>query len=99
MLILASRRHGTHVWAVIIGGTCRKYHFCRDKSFVATNTCFVADKSMLADKHVFVATKVSLSQQTFCRDKIMFVATNICRDKTFVTIKIILVVAPANDRL
>jgi len=54
---------------------------------------------MLADKHVFVATKVSLSQQTFCRDKIMFVATNICRDKTFVTIKIIFVVAPANDRL
>ena len=82
----------------IIGGSCRKYHFCRDKTF---------------------ATKVCLSQQNLCRDKIMFVATKLfiatklclslqktcvllrqkfCPDKnTFVATKMILVVATAND--
>ena len=41
----------------------RKYQFCRDKSFVATN--------------MLVARKVSLSGQNFCHNKIMFVITNI----------------------
>ena len=40
------------------------------------------------NKHLFVTTKVSLSQQNFRRDKIMFVATNICHDKSFVMTKI-----------
>ena len=40
---------------ITIGGSCHRYHFCRDKSFVATNTSFVV-------------TKVCLSPQTF-RDK------------------------------
>ena len=52
----------------IIGGSCYKYHFCRDK------------------KHVFVASK-----HVFCRDKSML------RQNIFVTTKIILAVAPAND--
>ena len=42
----------------IIGGSCHKYHFCRDKRlFVATKDVFCRDKSKL------VATNV------FCRDK------------------------------
>ena len=36
----------------IIGGSCHKYYFCRDKVFVATNIC--------RDKHNFVATKMIL---------------------------------------
>ena len=50
----------------IIGGSCHKYHFCRDNSFVATNTS--------GQKTCFVATKLCF------RDIIMFVATNVCRD-------------------
>ena len=42
---------------ITTGGSCHRYHFCRDKSFVATNTSFVA-------------TKVCLSRQKYaCRDK------------------------------
>ena len=77
----------------MVGGSCHKYHFCRDKSF---NFC--------RDKHVFVSTKyfcrnksfvmtnkhnfVCLSKSHVSRDK-MFVASNrilsqqayFCRDK------------------
>ena len=64
------------------GGSCHKYHFCRDKTrllsrqkhacrdkhnFVATKPVFCRDKSML------VATNTCLSQQNFCRDKHHFV--------------------------
>ena len=84
----------------IIGGSCHKYHFCRDKYvFVATKHVFCRDKSML------VATKL-LSPQTrvcrhifatiflyFCRDK-----RRVCCDKTFVATKMIHVATPANDR-
>ena len=77
---------------IIIGGSCHKYNFCRDKTFVATNTCI---------KHVFVATKhvcyhdkrVRLSRHNnFCCDKIIFVATKyFCRDKyVFVATKVLL---------
>ena len=60
----------------INGGSCHKYHFHGDKSFVVTNTCmlqhvFCCDKSMLV---VFVTTKI------FCGDK-TFVGTNNCHDK------------------
>ena len=59
---------------------------------------------------MFVETKVCLSWQNFCHNKITFVATNICRKDMFVTTKIklcrnkhfvrtkILVEAPAKDR-
>ena len=30
----------------IIGRSCRKYHFCRDKSFVSTNTCLSRQKTI-----------------------------------------------------
>ena len=47
----------------------------------------------------FVATKVCLSRQNFCRNKIRFVTAKVfCRDKrTFVATKMILVAAPANE--
>ena len=68
----AREREGSHY--TIICGSCHKYHFCRDKSYVFVVT-----------KHVFVATKVCLPRQKFClcRDKIfllrqMFAATNTC---------------------
>ena len=90
-----------HTQRCITGGSCHKYHFGRDKSFV--------DKSML------VVMKVLSRKNYVCRDK-TFVTTYICRDKhnfgsillsrqktcfvatnAFAT-KMILVAAPANDR-
>ena len=67
----------------IVGGSCHKYNFCRDKSVVATNMCLSRQNPS------FVATNIILSRQAyFCRDKHMFVAT-----------KMILVAAPANDNI
>ena len=71
--------------------------------FVATNTCLSRQNTS------FVETKVCLSRQKNCHDKNIllqqiFVATNIikltrvCRYKTFVATKMILVAASANDR-
>ena len=54
----------------------------RDKIFVTTN--------ISREKHVVVATKVSMSPKNFGRNKIIFVAKNICRNKRFVTKKICL---------
>ena len=87
-----------------------KLYFLRQNvclEFVATNTClsgqklflhrhtFVATKDVFCrDKHVLVATKCDKKVN---RDKIMFVATNISRDTSFVATKIILVAAPADD--
>ena len=44
---------------------------------------------------IFVATKVCLPRQNFCRDKVMFVATNLswrnsCREKRFVATSVFL---------
>ena len=39
----------------IIGGTCHKYHFFRDKSFIATNTYLSRQKYACRDKIMFVA--------------------------------------------
>ena len=86
----------------------RQNYVCFDKVFLSRQKIFFVS---FRDKHVFIATKVSLSPQNFDLDKIMFVVTNICRDKRFVATKIcvrldehvcvatkmILVAAPAND--
>ena len=54
----------------IIGGSCHKYNFCRDKHvLVATKQVFCRDKSMLA------ATKRLPRKKYVCRDKIFFGAT------------------------
>ena len=61
----------------IIGGSCHKYHFCRDKTFDATNTSLL--------RQIFVATSTELlSQQAyFCRDKrrVLTRQTCVCCDK------------------
>ena len=70
----------------IIGGSCHKYHFCRDKGFVP---------------QIFVATNTCLSRQAYlCCDKrrVLSRQIHVCRDKSFDATKIILVAAPANDK-
>ena len=60
----------------IIGGSCHKYHFCRDKYvFVMTNTCFSWQNTS------FVATKVCLSRQNFGVTNIIFSRKMFCHDK------------------
>ena len=84
----------------VIGGSCRKYHFCRDKSFVATKHVLCRDKSMFAATERLSRQKLCLSRQNiFVATKLLscqiFVATNtclsrqmFCRDKhTFVATK------------
>ena len=67
----------------ITGGSCHKYHFCQDKSFVAKNTCLSWQQKK---RLLIVMTKECLSRQNFCHDKYIYVTTNICCDKhTFVT--------------
>ena len=93
--------------SIIIGGSCHKYNFfalsrqthvCRDKTRLllrqkyacCDKIMFVATKLLL--RQIFVATNIILSQQTFHRNKLTFVATpNVCRDKhVFVGTNIIL---------
>ena len=76
--------------APITGGSCHKYLFGRNKSFVVTNSClsrqnmsFVTTKvylwqNLCRNKHNFITTKVLLQQAYFCRNKISFVMTEIC---------------------
>ena len=95
-------RHRVIRCPIIIGGSCHKYHLCRDKCFVATNTSFVAtkvcllcqkncrEKISLSRQNVFVSTKL-LSRQIFVATNIIFVLLKFCRDKhTFVAISILL---------
>ena len=76
---------------IIIGGSCHKYQFCRDKRFVVTKLC-LSRQTLCRDKHMLY--------QNACRDKQVFVATEIfCRDKhNFVATKMILVAMIKNDR-
>ena len=75
------------VFVCIIGRSCYKYNFCRNKTFVTTKHVFCCNKSMLA------VTKLLSQQNHVCHDK------RACCDKTFVVTKIILVAAPASDTL
>ena len=43
--------------AFLIGGSCHKYHFCRDKSFVTTSILLSWQKTCFVAINVFVATK------------------------------------------
>ena len=59
-----------HSLITITGGSCHKYHFCHDKSFV--QNIFVMTKLSyfcLTKDVFFVATNTCLSGQNFCRDK------------------------------
>ena len=80
----------------IIGGSCHKYHFCCDKHmFVTCLSCKAGGQNVS-----FVITKVCLSWQNFCHNKI------VCHDKylswkqffkTFVATKVIPVTVPTSD--
>ena len=72
-----------------LAGAATSIIFGHDKHFVATNASlswrnasFVAAKVCLSQQnyvccnHMFVMTKVSLLQQTICRNKLTFVTTN-----------------------
>ena len=61
----------------IIGGSCHKYNFCRDK------------RRVLSRQKYACRDKLLLRQTYFCRDK-SFVATNICSDKSNSVTKICL---------
>ena len=81
----------------IIGGSCYKYLFCRDKWFVATNMCLLSrqryacrDKNILSrqnliatnNKRNFVATKRLSRQAYFITIKgVLSRHTRVCRDK------------------
>ena len=80
----------------IIGRSWRKYHFCCDKCFVATNTNLSPQTRVCRDKtHLLSRQKYACCDESFVARKYFF-ATNICRDKhVFVAIKIILEAAPA----
>ena len=78
----------------VIGESCRKYHFCHDKSMP------VVKKSMFCrDKHAFVATNPCLSGQNIILSRQKRDKTQFCRGKhTFVATKEVrLVAAPASD--
>ena len=74
--------------------------YCDKHMFVMPNIChakwFVRTKIFYHDK---IMTKVLSQQGYFCCDKrhVLLRQTHVCRDKTFVVTKIILVAAPAND--
>ena len=79
----------------LLGSREQRYSCHYEASFVATKVCLLR-QNVCSDKHIFVATNI-------CRDKHNFASLllsrqiRVCRDKTFVVTKIILVAAPAND--
>ena len=73
------------------------YFSCDKHVFVTTKLVFCCDKNMLVatkllSRHIFVTTNIILSQAYFSCDK------HVCHVKTFVTTKMILVVAHASER-
>ena len=81
----------------MIGGSCHKYNFCRDKSFVAIKHVFAATNTCLLRQNTsFVATKLCLSRQKYVHAFFIFLSGN---KHTFVATKMILIAAPANDRV
>ena len=87
-LVLSAEHRSFFMWYIIIGGSCYKYHFCRDKSMPVTTkllsrqTYFSRDKSfvmtniILSRQTYFVMKKVLSRQAYFCRNK-----RRDCRDK------------------
>ena len=74
--------------------SCHKYHFCRDKCFVATNI-FLSRQNVCCDKHNFVTTNFfpRLSRQNYVcsRANIILSRQKFCPDKRFVTANVIFV--------
>jgi len=63
---------------------------------------FSRDKTRFTGTHylsrLFAATNMYLSWQKFCHNKIMFVMTNICCDKSFVMTKICCILVVTKDK-
>ena len=53
----------------IIGRSCHKYHFCHDKSFVATKHVVCRDKSMLAATKRLCLSRQILKYFKICKHK------------------------------
>ena len=87
----------------IIGGSCHKYYFCCDKSFVmlVTNACLLwQNMSLLRQKYAgLVVTNICYNKHNFVATKVWSWQAYFCCDKTFVATKMILVAAPASDIL
>ena len=65
----------------VIGRSCNKYHFGRDKTFVMIKTCLWWQTCVCRDKD-FVMTSLLLSLQTrVCCNESMLAVTNFCHDK------------------
>ena len=74
-----SNSHTQCTWLnTITGGSCNKYHFSRDKRFVATNTVVVF---CCLDTNMLVATKLLSLQNYVCCDKNLSWQNYVCRDK------------------
>ena len=72
----------------ITGGSCHKYHFCRNKFFVVTNMCISRQTRVCHDKtHLSLRQKYAGRDKTFVATKACFVTTNICHEKSFVATK------------
>ena len=51
--------HSSHSFTpTIIGGSCHKYNFCRNKTFVVTNVCIILLQQTCLLQQIFVMTKV-----------------------------------------
>ena len=101
-LVVSRRKHATMMseedWSsmrpvAVTGGTRLKYHFCRDKSFVAIKHVFCRDNSMLVatnttnisrdksfDKNILLRQK--FSQKYFVATKLLSPRQFFCRDKS-----------------
>ena len=77
--------------STVTGGSCHKYHFCRDKThllsqqkYVCCDETIVATKIFCCDKHNFVTTILLLQQAYFCcgRRHVLLHQTCFCSDKS-----------------
>ena len=72
----------SHWWGLPQVSFLSQENVCCDKTRLSLRQTFFFWKILLWQKMSFVMTKVCLSWQNFCRDKHMFVMTNICRNKS-----------------
>ena len=87
------RQAATSIFFVATNVLSRQTRACRLKHvFVSTKHVFCRDKSTL------VATKISWQQKDVAIN-VLWLQTRVCRHKTFVATKMILVAAPATDSL
>ena len=83
MLHVVTHKLWSHLlrgWVSIIGGSCHKYNFCRDKTRLLSRQKYACRDNITGgncyNNHFFAR------QTRVCRDKITFVTKYFCRDKT-----------------